>query len=139
MKTQPGPNDIPMKAIRLREQWEVMPPDRSVAPNWMKRRVTEAITQGKLPRPDTRLFSGWDAFDFAAKHCGKSWCDHVGRLAIDDSGQVLVSEPYAESFTEESRQQLQRFCAALGLEWTESRESWHYPGCTIRIIVSLPN
>jgi len=70
---------------------------------------------------------------FQSKFADGGWLDHWG-TAVYGEDEMLVSEPYG--LTGYGVACLREFCTRFGLEFRIDAESRHYPGKTLRIIVS---
>lgn len=135
VKTPSGPrirnsDSIPPSLLALREALCLSKPEYWVAPTWFAGRVSALVREGLLPKPEFRL-SGWFPVDFAARHFGRRWLDHAGRLRIAGQPEYLVAEPY--NLMPQAMQDLENFGFFMGLNYSISSRSWWYPGCTVRI------
>jgi len=77
-----------------------------------------------------------DALEHVMSLAGSdTWSDHHGTIEVDGV-QLLIAESYAERITATVLLELEKFCRLIGASCQLSDNSHHFPGRTLRIIVS---
>lgn len=127
------PDKTQLEIERRRKELRPIEVERQI-PSWVRKAVSEAIKKGDLPKPDHRLFSAGDSFEYATNQLGGSWADHAGR--VKEHKDILVSEPY--QLPPGAVAQLQRFCDVLNAQFSITPVAWHYPGRCIQILIAQP-